>query len=420
MRAVLVRLAGFTGAPILSALAPFILLPVISRLVGAEGWADFSTGQSIGILGMVVVQFGWGIVGPVRIATTTDPDARAHILRESLYTRSLTAIVGIAGAGVATALITGPDFKLESVAMAIAMTLGGLSPAWFCIGSAKPVDLMLYDAVPKLGAALVSLPVLLLGGPLVFYPVLLGTLTLAAAVAHARAVLRHRPHERLPLGAVFAVLRGLLPTAAIDAAGNAYGSTPVPIATAGLPASEASSFASADRLYRVGVLAVIALGNAFQAWVLEPRETHDLKRHSAAIASHAVLGAMGAIILTVAGPWASGFIFGAAVAADTLTCALFGLAFLCLSTATPLIRNVLIPHGRYRFVLATTLTASAVGLAVMGIGAANANEAVIALGVAAAELTSLSILAGPAASTLRRSMRLHASLERAEGVSDPQ
>ncbi len=63
MRTLMLRFAGFTGAPILSALAPFIILPLITRVVGAEGWANFATGQSIGILGMVVVLFGWGIAG---------------------------------------------------------------------------------------------------------------------------------------------------------------------------------------------------------------------------------------------------------------------------------------------------------------------------------------------------------------------
>ena len=77
MRSLMLRLAGFTGAPILSALAPFIILPVISRIVGPEGWANFSAGQSIGILGMVGVLFGWGVVGPVRVARATSLQERA-------------------------------------------------------------------------------------------------------------------------------------------------------------------------------------------------------------------------------------------------------------------------------------------------------------------------------------------------------
>lgn len=393
MRSVLLRLAGFTGAPILSALAPFILLPVISRIAGAEGWGNFATGQSIGVLGMVVVMFGWSVVGPVRIAQTDDPALLAAILRESLATRSVTAVVGLLLAGVATALISGPDFRVESVLMALAMTLGGLSPAWYCIGSGRPIDLMIYDAGPKLASALISLPALLLGAPVGLYPVLLAVFTVVGALVHARIALRPYPADRLGIRATARVLRRLLPTAAIDAAGNAYGSTPVPIATAGLPPAQASSFASADRLYRVGILVVIALGNAFQAWVLEPQAVSRVRRHLAAIASHAALGLFGALMLVLLGPWASAFVFGADVAADPLACTLFGFAFFCISTGTPLIRNVLIPHGRYRYVLTTTITASVVGLTTMGIGAASDSEGLIALGVAAAEATSLLMLA---------------------------
>ncbi|WP_157421657.1 lipopolysaccharide biosynthesis protein [Agromyces sp. Leaf222] len=395
MRSVLLRLAGFTGAPILSALAPFLLLPIISRVTGPGGWADFSAGQSIGILGMVVVFFGWGVVGPVRIARTTDAAGRAQILRESLVSRAITTVVAIPLVIVATALVTGGEFKVESIAMAVAMTLAGLSPSWFCIGAARPIDLMLYDAGPKLLAALAAMPVLLLGGPVLFYPIMLAVVTVAAAAAHAVRNLRGASGPRVGLGRGFRVLRELLPTAAIDAAGNAYGTTPVPIATAGLPPAQASSFASADRLYRVGVLAVIALGNAFQAWVLEPDATSPVRRHRAAILAHLGLGVFGAVGLAVLGPWASGFIFGADVAADPLTCVLFGVAFFAISSATPFIRNILIPHGRYRFVLATTLTASVVGVTIMTIGSINGHEAVVAAGVAAAELTSLLILVVP-------------------------
>ncbi|GAA1840687.1 hypothetical protein GCM10009750_28450 [Agromyces salentinus] len=389
------RLAGFTGAPILSALAPFLLLPIISRVTGPGGWADFSAGQSIGILGMVVVFFGWGVVGPVRVARTTDATGRAHILRESLVSRSITTVVAIPLVILTTALVTGPDFKVESIAMAVAMTLGGLSPSWFCIGAARPGDLMLYDSGPKLVSALVAMPVLLMGGPVLFYPIVLAVATVVAAMAHAFIGLRGSSAKRVGLGDGFRVLRVLLPTAAIDAAGNAYGTTPVPIATAGLPPAEASSFASADRLYRVGVLAVIALGNAFQAWVLEPDATSPARRHRAAIIAHVGLGVFGAVGLALLGPWASGFIFGAAVAADPLTCTLFGAAFFCISSATPFIRNILIPHGRYRFVLATTLTASVVGVTIMTLGSINGLESVVAAGVAAAEATSLLILVVP-------------------------
>lgn len=402
MKPILLRIAGFSGAPVLSALAPFLLLPVISRLTGPDGWANFSTGQSIGILGMVAVLFGWGIVGPVRVAQATDDDERAAILRESLRSRAVTVAFAAPAAAAVTAVVTTADYKLESVLIAVAMTLGGLTPAWYCIGAAQPKALTIYDAAPKLLASLVALPILLATSQILWYPILLGVVTVTAVVLHARGVLRGRPSLPKERGQRRRTLRSLLPTAAIDAAGNAYGTTPVPIATAGLSPADASSFASADRIYRVGTLAVVAFGNAFQSWVLEPKAVDRVRRQFAALTAHAALGVVGGASIALIGPWATALLFGPAVAADPFICVCFGIAFLCISTTTPLIRNMLVPHGRYRFVLAATLIASSVGLVTMVGGAIAGSAAWIGVGVAAAEATSLAILIGPALASLRR------------------
>jgi hypothetical protein len=282
------------------------------------------------------------------------------------------------------------------------MTLGGLTPAWYCIGAAQPRALTLYDAAPKLLASLAALPILLTTSQIIWYPILLATMTCTAVVLHARSVLRgHAPIPR-QRGQRRRTLRSLLPTAAIDAAANAYGTTPIPIATAGLSPADASSFASADRIYRVGTLAVVAFGNAFQAWVLEPTAVDQVRRQYAALSAHALLGASGGALIALVGPWATALLFGPAVAADPFVCLCFGIAFLCISTATPLIRNMLIPHGRYRFVLAATLIASSVGLVTMIGGAIAGSAAWIGIGVAAAEATALVILIGPALASLRR------------------
>jgi len=396
MRSLMLRLAGFTGAPILSALAPFIILPVVSRIVGDEGWANFSAGQSIGILGMVGVLFGWSIVGPVRVARAPSAQARAVILHESIRSRLLTSLIAVPAAGVATFLVSGSSYRLESVAVAVAMTIGGLTPAWFCIGQGNPRGLMIFDALPKLAASLVSLPILALTGQVLWYPVLLLVFTVPAYVIHARLTAHGAILGDAEPRGLFAVLRTLVPTAAIDATGNAYGSTAIPIATAGLSAPDASSFASTDRVYRIGTLVVVALANAFQAWVLESDVTDPRRRHRGALAAHMALGVLGGIAIALLGPWATGLVFGADVAAQPLPSALFGIAFFCISTATPMIRNLLIPADRFRTVFAATVCAAAVGLVVMIVGSAAGSAVIVSLGVAASELTALAVLSVPA------------------------
>ena len=95
-------------------------------------------------------------------------------------------------------------------------------------------------------------------------------------------------------------------------------------------------------------------------------------------------------------------LFGADVAAQPLPSALFGVAFFCISVATPLIRNLLIPADRFRTVFAATIAAAAVGLVIMIIGSAAGSAAVVSLGVAASEFAALAVLAIPAALEYRR------------------
>ncbi|GAA5095687.1 hypothetical protein GCM10025760_28300 [Microbacterium yannicii] len=398
----MLRFAGFTSAPILSALAPFIILPVVSRIVGEAGWANFSTGQSVGILGMVGILFGWGVVGPVRVARANSEHERAAILRESVRSRLILSAFVVPVVAVVTWLVCSDAYRLESVAVAVAMTLGGLTPAWFCIGQGNPRGVMLFDALPKLAASLVAFPILAFSGQVLWYPALLLVFTIPAFGVHAWLTISEHSHpDHLPRP-VRRVLRSLVPTATIDATGNAYGSTAIPIATAGLSAADASAFASADRAYRIGTLAVVAIANAFQAWVLERHSGDVRRRHLVALSAHAVLGVVGGAAIAVLGPWVTGLVFGAQVAAQPVPSALFGIAFFCISLATPLIRNLLIPADRFRIVLIATAGAAIVGLTVMLWGAKLGSANIIATGVAASEFTALLILTPAAILEYRR------------------
>ena len=174
-------------------------------------------------------------------------------------------------------------------------------------------------------------------------------------------------------------------TAGISLAGNAYASTPTPIATATTAPAASGSLATADTLYRFGLFTVVALGNAFQGWTIEHGATNRRQRHLAAIWAHAGLGVLGAAILTVAGPFVSSLLFAGKAQATTELCLYYGLAFLFLSASTPFIRNLLIPAGRQNLVLRWTLISAVFGVAVMIWAGAAGNAPGIALGMALSE-----------------------------------
>lgn len=394
-RSITTRLAGFTGGPVLAAFAPLLILPVITRATGSAGWASFAAGQSVGMIGMIVLTFGWGIIGPVRIAQNPEPAARARILAESLATRALAAIVVLPVAAAVAGYVASPGFRVDAIAIAVATSLGGFTPAWFCIGAGQPAALTGYDVVPRVAAAAVSAGIIAWTGQVSWYAGLLTVLSLGAFGLHARRTIRG--HDvRLNRTQIRAALRHQIPTAAIDTVSNSYGATPVPIASRGLAAVDAGMFASADRLYRFGLLAVVAFGNAFQGWVLEHDAENRQARHRLAILTHLGLGITGGLGIAALGPWATSIAFGAEVAATQTACLLFGLAFVCISTTTPFIRNVMIPHGRYRRVFTIACTSAVTGLAIMLTGAILGNITVIAAGVLASELVSMIAIIIPA------------------------
>jgi hypothetical protein len=48
------RVLAFAGLPFLSLLTPFLLLPILARVAGAEAWLAIAIGQSVGADGTLV------------------------------------------------------------------------------------------------------------------------------------------------------------------------------------------------------------------------------------------------------------------------------------------------------------------------------------------------------------------------------
>lgn len=386
MRPVLFRLAGFTLLPLLALVLPFLLLPVVSRVVGAAGWSSITSGQAIGIFASTIILWSWNISGPVEIARAGAFPLRAALYSRSVRSRILLAVVVLPVMSVIVALVAREGFRLDAITMAWATALTGFSPAWYGIGTGQPRILAVYDTLPRFFAAIISAPVILLTGQVWTYGLVSVFTTLVALIAFHRRF--GEPRTWLPRSPRN-VVREIVPTAGtagINFTGSAYGSSPVPIATATVPSAAATAgFASADAIYRLGLFTIVALGNTFQGWTLEHDAADPRRRHFAAMAAHAALGLAGGIFLTLFGPWVSGVMFGEAVRADTLTCLFYGVSFFFISSSTPLIRNVLIPAQRQKSVLMWTAVSAVVGVLLMVAAGLAANVPGIALGMAVSE-----------------------------------
>jgi O-antigen/teichoic acid export membrane protein len=355
------RLLGFSTLSLVSAIGPLLLLPVIARLSSQAEWAALGVGQSVGSFLLLPVLYGWNLVGPTRVARSAEPD-RSALYRESLAVR-LVLFVAMLPVGILVAAVLAPDGTATlAAAMAVSMLLVGLSPAWFCIGAARPGWLAAYDAGPRLAGTLAALPLALLTGEVFWYPLTIGVATALGALAFTW---RHRPVDGATWpspGQVGRALRRDGGPAATVAVGGSYSAAPVAIASTVLDVASLAVFVSAERIYRYGLTAVIALSDSVQGWVAEATGRPAERRAIQAVTAHSVLGIAGLGVITALGPWASGLLFGSELAVDRATFAGFGIAFLAVSVNTSLGKHVLVPLGRTGFVLVSTVSGAVVGV----------------------------------------------------------
>ncbi|MES2169370.1 MAG: polysaccharide biosynthesis protein [Actinomycetota bacterium] len=359
------------------------------------------SGQAIGTFAATVLIWGWNVDGPVAVARANTSQQRAAVYARSMRSRLLLTVVVLPATVVVAVLVAVPGLGPNATWMAVATALAGLSPAWFCIGLGQPGLLALYDTLPRFTATVVAAPLILLTDSLWVYAATSALATIISLWVFHR---RYSPGEHwfpLPPRDTLRDLGSQARTAGINLTGSAYASTPTPIATLTSTPAASGSLATADSLYRFGIFSVVALGNAFQGWTIEPGVEARHRRHLAAIAAHVGLGLAGLIVITTLGPLASLILFAGRAQATTLLCLYYGVAFLFLSASTPLIRNLLIPAARQALILRWTTISAIIGVAAMLAAGISGHPTLIPLGMAASEAILCAALLGPALRCLR-------------------
>ncbi|MDO4899391.1 hypothetical protein [Actinomyces sp.] len=398
---VVLRLLGFTGWPLLTLVTPLLAMPVVARLAG-QGWSSMATAMSVGTFGSAAVLWGWNYVGPARVARLKTVEELNRLYSGSVLSRGLLCLGVIPACAAISAWIAVPSLRVAAAATAVAFVLPAMSPQWYCIGVGDARLLGYFDTLPRALSTVIAIPLMIVSGQVIIYPCLLAIGVFIGLMLFRRRVFPDVCADYPSLPEVWADIRRMSGAAGSNLVGAAYGYTPTPIATAALNPGLSSRFASADQIYRYALFLVQALGNALQGWVLEVDGLQGRRRQRLAIVAHLVLGVCGALGLAGMTPLISSILFGAQISATYAASAWYGVAFFAISTATPLLRNVLIPAGQARTVFVATVVAAIGGLGVMTVGAVLRSMTVIAAGMACSELLILMVLAPSALRALRR------------------
>ena len=382
------RILAFAGLPFLSLVTPFLFLPILARVAGADAWLAIAIGQSVGAFLALVIALGYNTVGPTMVALAA-PEEKPTVLRRSILARALL-FVPCAVVAVAVAVLIAPEgHRVEAGAMSLAMALTGLSSAWYMIGLGRAGLIVFYEILPRIIATAIAAVVLLAWGQVIWYPLLLIAAALVSVVWYLlrtvgmKSLLERRPGE---IRSVIAFNRSAMAT---ELVGGAYNSLAVTFVSLTASAPQAASYVSGDKLYRIGQYSTSALGNALQGWVVEDARAQFVQRSRRALLLHAVLGVFGFAAFALVGPWLSGVLFGQAVAMDQATAIGFGVATFGISMGTALGRIILIGLGARREFLTCVIIGATIGVPAILILAANFGAAGGAWGLALGEFSSV-------------------------------
>ncbi|MBX3193995.1 MAG: polysaccharide biosynthesis protein [Microbacteriaceae bacterium] len=382
------RILAFAGVPFLSLLAPFLFLPVLARLAGADAWVAIALGQSVGGFAALIGGVGYPTLAPPQVALA-DAERRRRILATSLHVRvPVWVVAGAAGAAVA-ALLAPESHRVEAALMAVAISLAALAPTWFWIGVGRAAPILWSEVLPRMAATLAATLVLLAGGGVIWYPLLL-MVAMIAGPAVVYALCAGSELVRVDRGEAGAVLRTHPPAVIAETAAGAYNALAVALVAGVTPVAQAARYVSGDKAYRIGQYAVTALGNALQGWVAEVSEQRAAfaRRLRIAVLLHAGLGLVGLIAFAAVGPLLTEVLFGREVAIDRITALGFGVAALGIALGTACGRIGLVTLGARTAFMTCVLIAAVVGVAGLLLGGALAGAPGAAWGLGIAELAS--------------------------------
>lgn len=398
------KLAGFSALPFLASISPLLLLPVLVRAVGADGWAAVAIGMSVGGAGSVVVNYGWGVLGPSIVAQTDEAGARARYRTSFVMRLALAATVSPV-VFLISALVAPSSYAFAAGLTGIAFALGGLSPAWYFIGRGVPIGVALWDTLPRLAAVACCVPLLLVFANPVAFAASQLVVTGGAWIVHGVSVAMraHRTTWAEERSSVKAALREQSPIVGSSIVSALYTSlsvTLVGIASVGaVPA-----FAAADRVRGMGKQAEMAIVNGLQGWVGSASLSGARRRNGTrALGLMTMIGFGSGVGLAVLLPSLAPILFGDEVHIDYSLSIPMGVALVMTGISMAATFLVLAPNSRIRTISVATTVGAVLGgpLILFGAWVSGASGAACALAVAE---TVVVMIEFPAAIRVLRSL----------------
>ena len=363
----LLYLVSFLLIPAISAVTPLIAIPAISSTAGVRGWEAYALGLSIGSAACVIVELGWPLTGPQRVAAEA-PGQRWATFVSSVRTRLLALLIlGPIAVLVAVALtrITGASYTITAALMALASAATGLSGNWYFTGVGRPLRILTSDALPRALLVTAGSVAVVNGAPLQVIPAAFLLAVLFSPVASMLLARHERVGKaRFTLRDDVRVMRGQLTAMGGRSIAALYAALPITLVGVFAPGALAA-FAAAERLMRMGLTVLQAVPNALQNWLGSAGTGAEVRRRvNTVIKLNLTLGLVAGVGFALLAPWASTILFTGAVTIDPLLAAAAGAVIVLVS-----LTRALGPLGLVRYGLVHAVTVSAAAAAIVGVPA---------------------------------------------------
>ena len=388
------RLLGFGVAPILSLLGPLVLLPLLTRTAGPEGWASIATGQALALAVGAFVQYGWPTVGPALVAGRAVDEAKG-LYFTSFIMRATLWLIFTPLAVYLTVVLVPPMWATAAGVACAASSLTSLTASWFFVGRSDPTSLVLLDSVPRLAGVLVSALLLATGAGLTGYLIATAGAELSVVAGSTLRSARMTQTFRSHLREARSAARSQFGIASAGLLSLGYTRAAVPLVGA-VNFGSAPVFAAADRMQSFSRLPLVPIVQSLQGWVYEGKvQGLPLFRERAvrAIGFTSGAGLLGGSLVAALTPLAAPFLFGPKIEITWEQSSLVGCALVGIAASYAASTFVLVPLGRVRIVSLTMGVASVVGVPAIWVAAASgptlplAAIAVIEVFVATAQVT---------------------------------
>lgn len=380
------RLGLFVLIPLVSALAPLVIVPMVSARYGPDGWAAVAVALGIGNAGLVVAEVGWGVVGPQRAAR---PGIDRAGLWERAHASRLVAVAAVLPVVVVVAVTVVPDHRGPAAFLAGALVLGALSPSWFFVGTGRPGLVLLCDTLPRVGALLLAAVSIALGASLWAYGagVLVGAvamLVLGPLFGRVRAV---------PGPAAFQEVPSVIREQAFLSLGRVVSTvyTALPATLLGFVAPGAiATFSASDRPMRMGFGILGAVPARLQSWIGSVEGALRRRRALAALGIISGVGVLAGTAFVLGMPFVAPVLFAGAVEVPIQLLLVSGVtvAVMCVSSGLGL---GLVAADRASVIPRAIISAAVVGVPTVLVLGGTAGPVGAAIGVLAAELVGVAV-----------------------------